>query len=321
MPSRRLRPVAHRVVALCCGLSVVSLLTACGASSQGANITPTGTGTPSATTTATAAPVDRSPFVALRVVRTSAFPQNKIAAFDATSADRGRIAQLYDALLALQPYPPRGYFSCPIDVGVTYHLSLVRYDGARIAALAAPDGCGWAEVGDGPTLTLRDVQGFWELFAATLGVPLSAVFAFEPGAASGPYAPTDVPAGTAGPASAAPFVRLHAVREGLPAALDETVTDGTKIAALYDAIAALTPFPPGPVWCDNDTGAVYGLTFTRADGTQIAGLAKPDGCAWAGFAYATTATITVGAIRDVSPDGFWGTFGATFGLPASAVEV
>jgi hypothetical protein len=259
--------------------------------------------------------------VALRAVRSSAFPANKVAAFDATSADRGKVDGLYAALLALPPYPS-GTMYCPVDLGVAYHLSFVQLDGVRTGAVVTPGGCEAVVIDEGPKRTALGVLGFWDMFAATLGVPTSAlVDVAVPGPSSGPYAPVGLPAGTAGPSSIAPFVRLHATREGPPAAFDETVTDGAKIAALYDAIAALAPFPPGPVFCANDTRVVYRLTFTRDDGTQIAGLAKPDGCTWAGFAFTTSAIVTVGAVRDLSPDGFWGTFAATFGLPLSAVEI
>ena len=96
-------------------------------------------------------------------------------------------------------------------------------------------------------------------------------------------------------------------------AFDHTGTDPAAIATLYDTIAALKPWPPGTYICPLDIGLLYHLTFTRADGTQVTGLAKPDGCE-----YASLNGGANGALGDW--DTFWSLFAAAVGVPASALH-
>jgi hypothetical protein len=114
-------------------------------------------------------------FVSVHAVRTSAFPNNHIPAFDHTGTNAPAIAQLYDAIAALKPYPAGASYSCPIDLGLLYHLTFTRADGSRVAGLAKPDGCAYASLNGGPSGRLADPTTFWSLFAAALGVPASAL--------------------------------------------------------------------------------------------------------------------------------------------------
>jgi hypothetical protein len=180
------RPLAAVVLACCCCAALLALVAGCGAVTQVPGIAAPGTATPTAI----------SPLVRLHAIRTSAFPANHIVAFDATSSNAARITQLSATIRALKPYPP-GTYACPADVGVLYHLTFTRADGTQVAALAKPDGCAWAGItnsvsGTTPNNAIVDWNGFWGLFAATFGVPRSALGWFPP-ASHGPYAPVNVP--------------------------------------------------------------------------------------------------------------------------------
>jgi hypothetical protein len=72
-----------------------------------------------ATAAATIPPATASSVVRVRALQTSAFPSNKVAAFDVTSTDATRVAQVYAAITALAPYPPGTRF-CPLDIGILY---------------------------------------------------------------------------------------------------------------------------------------------------------------------------------------------------------
>lgn len=329
-PSRSPRPVAHAFspfAALCCGLCVLSLLTGCEASARGAAVPPTPTpsasSAPSATISPTATPQDQSPFLIVRAIRLSAFPENKVPAFDTTAIDRNQnLYSVYQAIQALPPYPQNMY--CRANHGIAYQLSFVRLDGTSVSVVAAIGGCEAVTIEGSATRSALGVSGFWDTLAAALGVPTNALVEVPiPGTASGQFAPAEPPTATTGPAGPGPFVRLRAVRDnGLASAprFDATVKDPAKIMQLYAAITALKPYPLGAVpFCPIDQGVLYQLTFTRADGTTFAGFAKPDGCRWAGFAYDTTATVTVGQITGFV--GFWSIFGAVFGVAESTVGI
>jgi hypothetical protein len=262
----------------------------------------------------------------VRAIRLSAFPENQVLAFDKTAIHDEDLANLYYSIQALPPYPQNLF--CPLDRGIAYQLSFVRSDDTRVSVVAALGGCEAVTVEGGATRSALGVSGFWDTLAIGLGVPTSALVDVPiPGTTSGPYAPAAAPTATTGPARPGSFVRLRAVRDnggyigGVPAPkFDATTTDPAQIMQLYTAITALKPFAPGVVYsCPIDEGLFYHLTFTRADGTTFAGFAQPDGCGWAGFAYDTTATVTVGQITD--SDGFWSIFGATFGVAESTVRI
>ncbi len=163
----------------------------------GCGIRATAAGSTAATVTSTAQPATTTAFVRLHAVRTSAFPPNKVAAFDVTTADAARIAQLYQTIVTLTPYPPGAINAmfCPLDLGLLYHLTFTRADGSQVAGLIKPDGCEWAGVTDGATGNTPQGQitdGFWPQFAATFGVPMSALD-YVTQSPSGPYAPVNVP--------------------------------------------------------------------------------------------------------------------------------
>ncbi len=116
-----------------------------------------------------------------------------------------------------------------------------------------------------------------------------------------------------------PFASLLATRtsefprNNIPA-FDHTGTDPAAIAKLSDAIAAPKPYPANAdYFCPLDLGLFYHLTFTRADGTQVTGEAKPDGCEYAGLSSGPR-----GAIVDF--DTFWSLFAAALGVAPSALH-
>ena len=126
-------------------------------------------------TTVSGTAVTGGPFVSLYAVRTSAFPNNNIPAFAQTGTDPASIATLYDTIAALKPYPANADYFCPLDIGLLYHLTFTRDDGAQVTGEAKPDGCEYASIGNGPKGNLLETATFWSLFAAALGVPASAL--------------------------------------------------------------------------------------------------------------------------------------------------
>jgi hypothetical protein len=182
---RRQRPFAARV-AVCCCIVLTLVVAGCGSTASAARTigTPMSTGQPARATA----------FVRLHAIRTSAFPTNKVSAFDATSTDSGKIAQLFDAIRALKPFPQGVVYNCAMDAGVLYHLTFTRADGSQVPGTAKPDGCESASIGTGRAGQILDWDGFWSLFAATFGVPMSALQPLpSSNGSSGPYAPVSVP--------------------------------------------------------------------------------------------------------------------------------
>ena len=117
-------------------------------------------------------PASTARLLYLHAVRISRYDENTVAAFDKTSANTAGIAQLYDAIAALKPYPP-GSYSCPGAPGAEYQLTFTRADGSTVGALATTSGCAWAGITDGATGTtphgrIVDWHGFWSLFAGGL---------------------------------------------------------------------------------------------------------------------------------------------------------
>jgi hypothetical protein len=114
-------------------------------------------------------------FISLRAIRTSGFPQNHVPPFDHTTGDTAKIMQLYEAMLALPPFPS-GTINCPNDLGVAYHLTFVRADEATATVLVNATGC--QSVVFSPQHDIRanfDSDAFWRLFADTFDVPQSAL--------------------------------------------------------------------------------------------------------------------------------------------------
>jgi hypothetical protein len=125
-------------------------------------------------------------FTSLHVLRTSAFPQNHIPPFEATTRDPAKVRQFYQTLLAL-PTPPSGPINCPADFGVAYQLTF--NSGTTVSSRATVDasGCGFVKI-DGTTRGWVRSDTFWQQLADTLGVPESAVYPVTP-QPGGPSAP------------------------------------------------------------------------------------------------------------------------------------
>jgi hypothetical protein len=145
--------------------------------------------------------------------------------------------------------------------------------------------------------------------ASVLAVMLLALLAISGCAQATAASATPTPALRGGP-----FVSLHAVRtsqypQNNILAFDHTGADAAAIAMLYGAIVALKPFPPGPINCPADLGVLYHLTFMRADGTQLTGEAKPDGCEYASLNGGAHGMI-------ITYDAFWPLFVAALGIQA-----
>jgi hypothetical protein len=153
-------PAPRRGAALAAALLIVVALAGCGQAAKAH---------------ASVAALSSAPFVGLRAVRSSAFPGNDVPAFDHTGIDAAAIAKLYDAVAALRPYPANADYFCPADFGLLYHLTFTRADGSQVTGEAKPDGCEYANIGDGPKGNLLETMGFWPLFAAALDVPVSAL--------------------------------------------------------------------------------------------------------------------------------------------------
>jgi hypothetical protein len=122
----------------------------------------------------------------VHVVRTSAFPQNHIPPLERTITDAAKVQRLYDAMLAMPAFPP-GVIHCSVDSGLAYRLTFKRASGQTIPVVAAPDGCAYGAFGAADRRFAANTQ-FWELFAATLGIPSAEVWP-QP-QPTGPTAPT-----------------------------------------------------------------------------------------------------------------------------------
>jgi hypothetical protein len=66
-----------------------------------------------------------------------------------------------------------------------------------------------------------------------------------------------------------------------PAALpfSRIIADQSIVEALYADVAALPPFPTGPLPCPNDFGIDYHLDFYAGSETVLAAEYRPSGCA------------------------------------------
>jgi hypothetical protein len=132
------------------------------------------------------APVNASGLT-LRVLRTSAFPQNHIPPFERTVTDPTKVQALYTALYALPPFP-KGTYSCPMDIGLAYQLTFMRGQTVVSSATVKPDGCEGVTLPHGDIRWAVNQDHFWTTFAATLGIPRSDVYPSR--TTSGPIAPT-----------------------------------------------------------------------------------------------------------------------------------
>lgn len=117
----------------------------------------------------------------LHVIRTSAFPANRIPPFERTASDAIKVQRLYNALMALPAFPS-GTFSCPVDFGVVYHLTFFHQSAIALRADVKPDGCQGVSFNGANrgTKWVATSPQFWVLFADTLDVPESAVYPVIP---------------------------------------------------------------------------------------------------------------------------------------------
>ena len=159
-------------------LLLVVALAACGQTVVGA-----------ARSTATRTPP--AAYTAVHALRTNVF--GEAPPFDHTVNDAAKVQRLYQALLALPPW--RAVGGCPIDLGTQFDLTF--FAGARPALRSAvkPDGCGSVLIDIRDTRDPRQSwdPAFWKTFAATFGVPVSAVQGIKSPFSGGPVAPTPDP--------------------------------------------------------------------------------------------------------------------------------
>lgn len=165
-----------------CLIIVVTLMTACGASTHRAAQAAT---TPIATATSSVPP----PPTALAVLRFGGVANSNVAPFQMSTQDAAKVQQLYKEALNSPPYP--NYAGCPVELGIGYELSftsgstlvqqVMLTGGCPAVKLSNPAGCrAWT-----PTLTQQ--------IADTLGVPATTI---EPpnglrdtAGPNGPFAP------------------------------------------------------------------------------------------------------------------------------------
>jgi hypothetical protein len=129
-------------------------------------------------------------FTIVHVLRISRFPSNHIPPLDQTVRDVSTVRQLYEALYALPPYPNTD-MNCPIDLGEAYDLTFYPYQAGVSWAIVKPDGCERVTLPHDDYRWSAHSPHFWQVFAAALGVPKSALFSI--GRSTGPSAPTPVP--------------------------------------------------------------------------------------------------------------------------------
>lgn len=116
---------------------------------------------------------------AVRIVRSSEFPQNGILSFDKTVRDAAQAQRLYAALIAL-PEMPSGTYSCGADLGVAYHFTFYQGATAVATAMVKPDGCQGATLPDGSYRWAATDQTFWQLFEGLTGIPASNLIGLPP---------------------------------------------------------------------------------------------------------------------------------------------
>jgi hypothetical protein len=127
-------------------------------------------------------------FDRLDIHRTDQFPQNHVAfsfPADATLTDRGQVQTLLGAACALPLLPTAPPMSCPVDIGIDYHMT---FTGPRAKATADANATGCQEVsGLGADRWSATTPAFWTALAHAFGV--------SPGALRGtfPSEPTGTP--------------------------------------------------------------------------------------------------------------------------------
>lgn len=125
----------------------------------------------------------------LDVLRTSATPQNGFPPFAATVTDATKINRLLAAIEALPAFP--GGMFCPLGLGTYDHLAFHSTASLEFQVDIATSGCQTVYFNgtrQSPEKSALDAPDFWQLFAQTLGVPVSTLqFALPPGFPHSPY--------------------------------------------------------------------------------------------------------------------------------------
>ncbi|HEX6798028.1 MAG TPA: hypothetical protein VF116_09990 [Ktedonobacterales bacterium] len=134
---------------------------------------------------------------AVRIVRTSDFPQNGILPFNTTVRDAAQARRLYAALIAL-PEMPSGTYNCGEDLGVAYHFTFYQGATAVATAMVKPDGCQGATLPDGSYRWAATDQTFWQIFEELTGIPASNLIGL-PACSVPTTACSPAPTGTAPP--------------------------------------------------------------------------------------------------------------------------
>jgi hypothetical protein len=177
-----IRPRTHVVLAVLVAFALASCGTRLGAGAATTPASPDSTAVPYSLPPVTA-------IVGLHVLRFSAAAQNRVAPFEKTSTDVVEVQRLYAAVLQLKPFPPNVATNCPIDFGVSYHLDFLRQGTSPVEAEFA-GGCpaiSFRQLG----LQVVDEEGFSQLLAEALGVPVSQVSlgVVDTAPPGGPFAP------------------------------------------------------------------------------------------------------------------------------------
>ena len=176
-----IRPRARVVLAVLLALALASCGTRLGAGAGNVPASPDSTAVPYGLPPVTA-------MVGLHVLRMSAFG-NRVAPFEKTSTDVAEVQRFYAAVLQLKPFPPNFAENCPIDLGVSYQLDFLRQGTSPVQAVYT-GGCpalSFQQLG----LQVIDEEGFSQLLAEALGVPVSQVSlgVVDTAPPGGPFAP------------------------------------------------------------------------------------------------------------------------------------
>lgn len=130
-----------------------------------------GCGASAAASTAASA----SGITSFHIVRTSAFPANRIPPFERTVVDARQAAKAYAALQSLPAFP-KGTMFCPIDFGIQYHLTFFHDQSNVSWARVESGGCQGVQLADGSVRWAATSKAFWQTLADAVGVPVSALF-------------------------------------------------------------------------------------------------------------------------------------------------
>lgn len=149
----------------------------------------------------------------LQVVRESNL--NRMPALTATVTDAQLVAELYQTLHQLPPWPKDQALHCPLDLGVRYHLHFQTGEKPVAEAIANATGCRGITLNDGHALLTMNPIGntFWSQFNRILGL--------SPDESSGfaylPSTPRPAPSGFPPPMEAQARLIVRLQRAGQPA--------------------------------------------------------------------------------------------------------